>query len=262
MRGALITHLRAKLAKAAEADALQKRLLDNGAEIAIQARRIAGLVDSVQVLGKSYGPDGFGEELGRWSSDLKSFAARLGTVESIAEQRGRLEKGWSAVPRALKDQLEALRQAIQLKPDHSASVAAQTFLTRAQDRFLACQNTRRERKRADTAAEAGRATYKTYCEVADAYLSALYEAVEENFGAYYREINGDDEGGFKAKLEPAEGSLDLEVAFYDKGMYPPGAYHSEGHQDGMGVCLYLALMKQLLGDQFPICRARRRSDVG
>ena len=33
-------------------------------------------------------------------------------------------------------------------------------------------------------------------------------------------------------------------------MFPPGAYHSEGHQDGMGVCLYLALMKRLLGDQF------------
>lgn len=33
-------------------------------------------------------------------------------------------------------------------------------------------------------------------------------------------------------------------------MYPPGAFHSEGHQDGMGVCLYLALMKRLLGDRF------------
>ena len=109
--GALITHLRAKLAKADEADALQNRLLDNGAKIAIQARRIARLVDSVQALGRSYGPDGFGEELEGWSSDLESFAARLGTVESIAEQRGRLEKGWSAAPGSLKDQLEALRQA-------------------------------------------------------------------------------------------------------------------------------------------------------
>jgi hypothetical protein len=25
---------------------------------------------------------------------------------------------------------------------------------------------------------------------------------------------------------------------------------TEGHQDGMGVCLYLALMKRLFGDQF------------
>ncbi len=33
-------------------------------------------------------------------------------------------------------------------------------------------------------------------------------------------------------------------------MFPPVAYHSEGHQDGMGVCLYLALMEQLLGEDY------------
>jgi hypothetical protein len=33
-------------------------------------------------------------------------------------------------------------------------------------------------------------------------------------------------------------------------MFPPSAYHSEGHQDGMGVCLYLALMKRVLGQDF------------
>jgi hypothetical protein len=33
-------------------------------------------------------------------------------------------------------------------------------------------------------------------------------------------------------------------------MFPPGAYHSEGHHDGMGVCLYLALMRRVLGKDF------------
>ena len=40
------------------------------------------------------------------------------------------------------------------------------------------------------------------------------------------------------------------MAFHDAGLHAPAAYHSEGHQDGMGVCLYLALMKHLLGDRF------------
>ena len=248
--GALKAHLRAKLAKAEEADALQERLLRSGAEIANQARSIARLVDAVQPLGGPYGPDGFGEELARWSKDLKTFAAGLSTVEAIAEQRDRLDVGWTMAPGSLADQLEALKQAIRDKPDQSASVVAQTFLTRAQDRLWIWQNARRKKRRAEAAVAIGRATYNTYYEVADAHLRGLYQAVENDFGSYYREINAEDEGGFKAKLEPAEGSLDLEVAFYDQGMYPPGAYHSEGHQDGMGVCLYLALMKQLLGDRF------------
>ena len=247
---ALKTHLRAKLAKADDADALQQRLLDGGARIADHARRIAALVDAVQPLGKRYGLERLGGELERWSSDLRAFAAGLGAVDSIADRREQLEGGWSMAPSALDDQLAALQQMIESTPDQSASVAAQSFLTRAQDRFSAWHSAQRERARAELAVEAGRSAYKTYCGVADAFLSDLYRSVEDTFGAYYREINSEDEGGFKVKLEQAEAGLDLQVAFHDKGLHPPGAYHSEGHQDGMGVCLYLALMKRLLGDRF------------
>jgi hypothetical protein len=40
------------------------------------------------------------------------------------------------------------------------------------------------------------------------------------------------------------------VDFYGRGLFPPGAYHSEGHQDSMGLCLYLALMRHLHGAAF------------
>ena len=69
---------------------------------------------------------------------------------------------------------------------------------------------------------------------------------------FYRAINEDDEVKFTAKLTPSEGALDFAVNFYERGLFPPAAFHSEGHQDGMGVCLYLALMKRLFGDRFTI----------
>jgi hypothetical protein len=81
-------------------------------------------------------------------------------------------------------------------------------------------------------------------------LTTLYTTVERDFSDYYRRINADDESSFKAGLAPSAGKLDLEVDFYGQGMFPPMAYHSEGHQDGMGVCLYLALIRQLLHDDF------------
>jgi len=97
---------------------------------------------------------------------------------------------------------------------------------------------------------AGRVAYNTYCNVSRDALEKLYREVEGDFIQYYREINQDDESAFSARLEPEEGKLGLSVDFHNRGMFPPGAYHSEGHQDGMGVCLYLALMKRVLGDQF------------
>jgi hypothetical protein len=83
-------------------------------------------------------------------------------------------------------------------------------------------------------------------------LNTLYDEVQEDFSKFYRAINEDDESKFTAKLTPSEGKLDFEVNFYERGLFPPGAYHSEGHQDGMGVCLYLALMKRLFADRFTL----------
>jgi hypothetical protein len=83
-------------------------------------------------------------------------------------------------------------------------------------------------------------------------LNALYEEVQKEFSTFYRAINEEDEDKFTAKLTPTEGKLALDVNFYERGLFPPSAYHSEGHQDGMGVCLYLALMKRLLGDRFSL----------
>ena len=246
----LKNHLQTKLAKSAQAEALQKRVLENAAVIASHARRIATLVGAVLPVVGANGPSGVSEDLSAWVEQLTEFAKSMGTVEGVLGHKARFEQGWIAAPPSLAAKLETLSAAVKAKPDQSASVAAHSFLALAQDRIETCRQARRAEKRMQEAAQAGKVVYDTYCSVAEDHLSALYDAVEGDFSDFYREINGEDERAFKAKLEPTGGKLDLAVAFYDKGMYPPGAYHSEGHQDGMGVCLYLALMKRLLGDRF------------
>jgi ABC-type lipoprotein export system ATPase subunit len=52
---------------------------------------------------------------------------------------------------------------------------------------------------------------------------------------------------FIANIHPAGAGLALEVGFYGRGIHPPHALHSEGHQDSMGLCLYLSLAEQLIG---------------
>jgi len=66
---------------------------------------------------------------------------------------------------------------------------------------------------------------------------------------FYKAINA-DEGKFVGELKAEPAKLSFHVDFYGRGTFPPSAYHSEGHQDGMGLCLYLALMKHTLGDKF------------
>jgi hypothetical protein len=106
--------------------------------------------------------------------------------------------------------------------------------------------------KAKLASASAQAAYDLYCRAMEDELNALYEAVQDDFSAFYKTINHDDEAKFTAKLTPSEGRLDFDVNFYEPGLFPPGAFHTEGHQDGMGVWLYLALMKRLFGDRFTI----------
>jgi hypothetical protein len=110
----------------------------------------------------------------------------------------------------------------------------------------------RKNEAAKLASDAAKAAYDAYCRAMEDELNALYADVQDDFSQFYRLINEDDEAKFTAKLTPSEGKLDFDVNFYERGLFPPGAYHSEGHQDGMGVCLYLALMKRLFGKDFTI----------
>ncbi len=79
----------------------------------------------------------------------------------------------------------------------------------------------------------------------DVVLGELYDEIKDQFVKLYRELHHDDEGNFEASLSPSGAALNFEVDFYGRGSHPPHALHSEGHQDSMGVCLFLALSEKL-----------------
>jgi hypothetical protein len=128
--------------------------------------------------------------------------------------------------------------------------AAREWLTLAQERLEVYREAMRKQKAARSEAILARRISNLYSNTSDTVLTDMYEQVEKNFAELYRVINRSDEDKFKAKLVPSMGKLGFNVDFYGRGFFPPGAYHSEGHQDGMGLCLYLALMRHLNGPSF------------
>jgi recombinational DNA repair ATPase RecF len=242
-------HLAAKLDRSDAARKMQQDLLTNGAALGQTIIWVAGLVVPALRVADADGDD-VARVLGDWKADLDEVRAKLGNVDGLTGLKDRLAADWLAVPKALSDGLKKLTLRVQAKPDQTATLDAQTFLTTAQIRLDDWREAMRRSKAAEIALEAAKATYDAYCSVMDEELNTLYEDVQADFSSYYRAINEDDEGKFTARMTPSEGRLDFDVNFYERGLFPPGAYHSEGHQDGMGVCLYLALMKRLFGDRF------------
>lgn len=246
----LSDHLRAKLEKSEEARKLQDGLLENGAVLMREIIRVDGLVTPIQKMSESEAETAFAQLLDGWKTDLSDLRSKLASVDGLTGLKARLEGDWLNVPAGLGASLTAFTAKVEAKPDQTATMEAQTFLSTGQARHHDYRVAQTKQRDAKKAADAAKAAYSAYCEVMDGELNALYEAVQDNFSKFYRAINSDDESSFTAKLTPSEGKLDFGVNFYDRGLFPPGAFHSEGHQDGMGVCLYLALMKRLFGDSF------------
>ena len=143
------------------------------------------------------------------------------TFEGLVELKDRLVSGWLQPPGDLAKHLAALTREIYARPDQTATLDAQTFLAAAQMRLADYRKAMRSNKAAEIASEFAKATYETYCLVADDELNALYKDVERDFGTFYRIINEDDEAEFTAKFTPSAGRLDLQVNFYERGLFPP-----------------------------------------
>jgi hypothetical protein len=151
---------------------------------------------------------------------------------------------------AMEEDLAALETAIVALPDPSSADAARDWLTVAQDRLENYRDHKRSEHSAKTLADTSKRAFDIYTTTADGVLGSIYTEVQKDFATLYAAINPDDESQFQAKLLPSASKLGFDVDFYGKGLFPPGAYHSEGHQDGMGLCLYLALMRHLQGANF------------
>lgn len=245
-------HLEAKLAKSKQARDLQDALVGNGRKLSDESTKIVGLLVPVQKLAVAEEQGAVGRQLSDWKTNLQELKPRLTTIEGLTGLKDRLTDGWPEAPKTLAESIKTLTAKVKARPDQSATVAAQTFLTKAQVRLGDYRDAMRKAKTAKSSRASGKVAYDTYCGVLDSELNALYNEVQDDFSTFYSELNDDDEGSFTAKFTPTEGSLVLDVNFYNRGLFPPGAYHSEGHQDGMGVCLYLALMKRLFGDRFTL----------
>lgn len=180
---------------------------------------------------------------------LMGYAKSLRTLLPLADSVAALDS-FSDAPPQVQHVVNEIATAIAELPEPSQQDAARDFLIVGQERLEVFQQESRRARDADQEAATALKVFETYGQVTTAALEGIYKNVEGSFSELYRQINHDDEANFKARLQPSLGKLGFDVDFYGRGFFPPGAYHSEGHQDGMGLCLYLALMEHLSGKSF------------
>lgn len=76
-------------------------------------------------------------------------------------------------------------------------------------------------------------------------LNELFASIGDRFTEFYKTMHIDEEKDFSAVLNNDGAAVNMSVDFYGQGQFPPMAFHSEGHQDSMGIALFFALMEKL-----------------
>ena len=118
-------------------------------------------------------------------------------------------------------------------------------LTRLEESARALESRISEKETVNLRAKRSNVLLAEFDKARDFILGSLYSRIADRFVEYYGMLHDHESDHFAASLQPQRSSLTFEVDFLGRGNHPPHALHSEGHQDSMGVCLFLALNEEL-----------------
>lgn len=190
------------------------------------------------------------DELQDYATELHNRQLRLTDINRVDAATAEVSADYRQTPELVVTTLAKIQAGITALPDPSKEDEAKEYLTVCQERLAAYREAKRQQERSKQQTQIAKAALDAYSKSSTSVLTKIYKDVEEDFTRYYCFVHREDEAKFEGKLTPSLGKLGFDVDFYGRGYFPPGAYHSEGHQDAMGICLYLALMKHTLGKNF------------
>jgi hypothetical protein len=246
--GKLLEHLKQRIEVGEVAGGYHREIGELVAKISNGVNRTIGSLQKVIAAGEVAGVQEGVVTLQSWLQGLQGVSVALSSVVTSYLETGRTaaEVRKMLAPASLPEVLANIEAAVKQKfPESTPEEAAWEMLIRLEENLGSLEAAEVERKQAWLSAKRAFILQDRFVSARDRILGELYNAIRERFVDLYRSLHVDDEGSFNASIEPDEAGLDLEVDFYGRGTHPPHALHSEGHQDSMGLCLYLALNERL-----------------
>lgn len=243
-------HVEAKLGEAKAASDLKQQLVKFAQPLVSELLDLVTVANTVLGYGKRL-PEALAmEAVAQWADSVRKKLDALKHFTDVEEVMSIVQHVLCDRAAGVMQETNELQKRLGALPDVSQEDEAKEFLTLAQERLDVYREAKRQHDRSKKQFDLAGKVIAAFSESANGVLTGIYNDVQQDFSRFYQFINRDDEATFSGKLTPSFGKLGFDVDFYGRGYFPPGAYHSEGHQDSMGICLYLALMRHMLGKQF------------
>lgn len=246
--GELRKHLQAHLIEAETATQRQSNISTLSISLSNSLATIAAKVNDIVSVANIVGGADDLALLKVWADEIhkmvKSLVDPVANYQTDAESRSRFAE--KLIVAAAQPQLDILVQTAEKTfPKTTPEVEAWDWLTKIETRLGSVGGLRKQVEQRGLTYKRASYMNQEFLATRDAVLQGLYDSVRDRFVGLYRQIHGSDEADFQADLRPDKAGIDFKVDFYGRGQHPPHALHSEGHQDSMGLCLYLALAERL-----------------
>lgn len=182
-----------------------------------------------------------------WCSDIQVLSESLGDLDKYPEQRfSKEEVARLLAPENIFNLLDKVyRLAEERSPEPSVEQTSWDLLTRLEVNVKTWEDAKKEYESAYHAYCRGEILLKAFLKARNKVLNQLYGEIKDRFVQLYQELHGRDEASFDANIISEGAGIDFQVDFLGRGVHPAHSLHSEGHQDSMGICLYLALAERL-----------------
>lgn len=247
--GTLKTHLEKRLADAQAAAKLQQKITNLSAALSEAANTALASLQSVAGTARQVAlPEEDLAALQTWAANLQQLTEALSSPLESYPLEGIPVKQVQCLlaPENAGDILVRVgEQVAAASPPKSPELDAWDTLTKLEENLTRLQQAQKRQRAAALAARRAEQLQAAFLAARTRVLKTLYDDIRKRFEDLYRQLHGPDESGFTAVFEPTDAGLDLAVDFHGRGTHPPHALHSEGHQDSMGICLYLALAERL-----------------
>ena len=249
----LRAHLEHKVATAANAGRILNEIRNSESEVRSKVHRLFSNLE--QILSSDWA---FEEKdrvaLQQWKARLESLKTSLqDSLDSYAldDLTPKIFLQWLA-PQSIRATIQRFKENLKSHEDAVASVespetVAYTRLAQAESALEQLEKLEKISADSSKAFDRIKSLSNQYVASRDQVLGEVYDSISGEFVRLYSRLHPDEET-FEAKLQPNNAGLKLHVDFYGRGLFVPNALHSDGHQDSMGLCLFLVLSERLSGE--------------
>jgi hypothetical protein len=204
-------------------------------------------------------PEAYDQPIERWKTELNTAESDLSDYRKQLEAGDVLEIPYSSfsdieladklLPGDLEETVEDMRDQWAREQKESEGMSSYRVLAVAQDRFSRYSEIKSDVETAQSVLSTLETVNSEFRTARQRHYDRNLEEIQERFEEIYSELHTDEEvEKFSAKLESTDQGVKFRTSFRDEDTHRPNLVYSEGHQDSMGLALFLAMCEVVGGD--------------